>query len=618
MKISGCSFILETEKKENSHNNIDNSVKILGATALFLGIIALISIYSCTATHYEISIFRNIPVYVLIILSIYVIITCSILKYLLENPDKKLYFFIYFYLMLFLDVVFISLPIIRGYAFYDNVDTFTHVGIIKDIIEYGHPYSDNFYPGLHILVSVTNIIVNINILSIYRYILIIISIGFFFYFYLWNKTIFSNKIFILFSTSFSLILFLKNGYYTTMVPNGYTVLLLPLVLFLLYKKSPNYKILLVFFLALIPFSHPLTTIILGMLIVFNATSTFVYDRYVNKVHSTLKLNPIVVLITSFIFWISSFYILGESIEKLVAFIKMESVSPVAEVGSGFAKLNMDFNDRIIYTLKVYAPQMVIILLAVMSIFYMVNLLRRHRKAKCFSNLTSTLFAISVSFIILGFVLLVALVVGDPGLMPMRSVNFLFILSVPLAGYLLSQLYPQIKLKSQITFLVIILLTAFPYAAAITTLYDSPYVKMPGRHVTFAQLDGMTWFFINRNESLNNSQLSASAPWRYSDVLYGESFKDKHRLSRYNNSWTVVPDHFDNLTQNLSNRYLIINEYDYYSYIEAWEETNRYNSYDYVKLEKNRDVTKIYSNGDLIIRYVGFGTNSTKQINDSSY
>lgn len=613
MKVPECSFIFETKNKKGTYNCMDNSVKILGVIALLFEIIVLVSIYYlCNAVHYEIDIFGNIPLYVWALLGLSIIISCNILKYNLENDYNKFNFFIYYYLVTFLNIVFISLPIIKGYAFYDNADPFTHIGLANTIIKFGNTPSTNFYPILHILIAITHIVVNIDVLNLYRFISIIVSIGFFIFFYLWIKTVYSDKNFILISTSLSLILFLKNGFYTNIVPNGFSLMLMPLIMFILSKKSPEYKILLVIFLFLIPFSHPLTTIMLGVILICTEISTFAYNKYISKISSDLKFNSFLILVTSFISWISSFYIINKTIMNLISFIKMELISPITEIGSGFDKLSMSTNDRVIYSLKVYFPQIIIVLLAFVSIFYIGKLLKSSAIEKPFS-LSSFLVSISISFISIGIMLLIALLVGDPGIMPIRSANFVFILSIPLTGYLLSQLYSQINVKSYIIFLVIILLIAFPYFSALITLYDSPYIKQPGRHVTYAQFDGMEWFFSSKNESVKSTQLSAAAPWRFSDVLYDASFKDTKRndLSRYNDGWIVVPDHFNNLVENVPNRYLIISEFDYECYIKLWSEFDRYNLHDYRILENNNDVITIYSNGDIIVRYIGSDTHSQK-------
>ena len=226
---------------------------------------------------------------------------------------------------------------------------------------------------------------------------------------------------------------------------------------------------------------------LGVILICTEISTFAYNKYISKISSDLKFNSFLILVTSFISWISSFYIINKTIMNLISFIKMEIISPITEIGSGFDKLSMSTNDRVIYSLKVYFPQIIIVLLAFVSIFYIGKLLKSSAIEKPFS-LSSFLVSISISFISIGIMLLIALLVGDPGIMPIRSANFVFILSIPLTGYLLSQLYSQINVKSYIIFLVIILLIAFPYFSALTTLYDSPYIKQPGRHVTYAQFD----------------------------------------------------------------------------------------------------------------------------------
>ena len=118
-----------------------------------------------------------------------------------------------------------------------------------------------------------------------------------------------------------------------------------------------------------PFFHPLTTIALGIILVIYELTAYACNYIERRPNNKLNLNSIFILVIAFITWISIFLIFNRKIQSLFSSIKNESVSPIDGVVSSFNKLDMGVGERLIFTLKMYFPNIILSMLALSAIIY---------------------------------------------------------------------------------------------------------------------------------------------------------------------------------------------------------------------------------------------------------
>lgn len=396
-----------------------------------------------------------------------------------------------------------------------------------------------------------------------------------------------------------------------MIPNGISFMMLPLIFYLYFNRNKvSYSILLVIYLILIPFSHPLTTI---MLFVFFLTIELSKNLYYRKnLRYKISINSLLILLITFFTWISTSYIFARSLSNLGHWIRGELYAPSGTIVLSLDKLKLSLSERIILFLKMYGSELILISLSILACYI---LLKKFRSGSNYQD--GNIFAIFGCEFVAIILFFVFMFTGDPNFQAMRSLTFIFFLTVPLGGYGLSELIKIIKSLSFkkyliTTFMIIFILTAGAMTGFLA-LYDSPNIYQPSAGVMKSELSGWNWFFQNKVQSnytytQNNLRLEASSSWRYSEMLYGCQATNDSDVGKYE-GWEVVPDNlgydsYKNLGANYSNyKYFPLLKKDELSYTEIWYKVGRYNKKDFDKLQSDISVFKIYSSGDQEIWFI---------------
>ena len=325
-----------------------------------------------------------------------------------------------------------SLPLIKNYLFYDFADSFTHIAVVNDIINYKYVSSDLFYPIMHIWISNISLITNIPSLLIMKYFPLVLSLFFMISIFLWNKSIFADKPTIILSTILGFIPFIQS-YNTVLVPNAFSLILVPLILFIYLNKSKKsgvkYSIMLILFLILIPFSHPLTSIMLIVFLLVIPISNRIYDTILNsketsflgliisiKTNYFIDLNsmkksysliPAGILIIIFFMWLSSYAIFNNSVSRVTLWLNGELKPPLNEISGTLNKLNLSLEGKIFLFLKIYGYDFLLICLGLISILIIIRKLKRGFEVE------RNIFAIINCFIFSSIMMVVLLFSGDP-------------------------------------------------------------------------------------------------------------------------------------------------------------------------------------------------------------
>ena len=157
------------QKSEVASENIiqySKVIKILALLCIIIWIIALLITWNSPATTYEANIYSATPSIFWIANIVNLIIGIGIIIHQITHQSykhKSDLRIIGFVLVFLVFASIISLWIIRGYAFVgEGVDSFTHLGWIRNIINSGHLENANYYPITHIYLAQLSEISNIS------------------------------------------------------------------------------------------------------------------------------------------------------------------------------------------------------------------------------------------------------------------------------------------------------------------------------------------------------------------------------------------------------------------------------------------------------------------------
>lgn len=579
---------------------------LVGIISLF-GI--LILIFNTPSIRYEISVFTNINPIFLILSALTIFFSIITIFYAVSSNKHNRFLFVGFFILLNWITIVYSLSFIRGYFFFDPADPFTHYAHIANTVNAGHYDEYLIYPALHVFLSEIKLLTGGSILDILKYTPTFFALLFIIFMFIYLRKIVYKKLILFLSLIFVIIPFLHTGYYYRIIPNNFSFFIIPLIIFIYInfkeKKSKNYEILLYLCLCIMPFAHPITTILLlPLLLLLEALYKYTNNND-NPTLNHINFHPFIFLALVFLFWIMSFFIFEKSLNTLISIYFGESTPYIEEIGHSFNKINFSFYDQILLFLKIYGVNSIIFLFAVIGVL----LLIKNKIAKdyeCKKTINSPLFIVNILMLIIVIgLMMISLFLGDPNFLPLRSINYVFLFTIPLAslGFYKIQKYFDIN-----TFFVTIFLIVL-FLLSVVVVYPSPYISQPNLQVTSAQFTGLNWFFENKEESLPGIKLSASVPYRFAEVIYpDQKIQEQKSIGKFN--WEIVPVHlgyqeFEKLGSNYnSSRYFPVSESDRISYFQVWKEADIVSPHDFLFLEEGDfSVQKIFDNKDLSLYFI---------------
>lgn len=241
----------------------DIGLKLVALLCTAAVALAMVTAHQSPAIGYELSIYGSTPVLVWLLLFLSLVGGIGIVTHELatRRHQRSRTYIIGFAVVLLSVTAFLSVPFIRGYATW-TADQMGHLGYVRDISLTGHVGSYNPYPMVHVLffqiASITGAspmtVVNMNTALIFPVFVLAM--------YLLATVILPTK------AQQILVAIIAGGamagisrYY--LVPNTWSLLLLPLLLYCYFKKdSLPFKLLLVLLLAVYPLLHPLSSLVI--------------------------------------------------------------------------------------------------------------------------------------------------------------------------------------------------------------------------------------------------------------------------------------------------------------------------------------------------------------------
>lgn len=566
--------------------------------------------YTNPAKGYELSIYESTPfiVWLFLILSIIGGVTIIIHQVYTKEYKSSNFWLIGLLILILSRMSLLYVPFIRGYYTWRG-DNMSHIGFVKDVLFSGHVASDNFYPITHILLTEIISVSGVPIELIVNHSTALFSIFYVIFIYLLATVVLPKRDAQLLSVAaIGGVIF--NDYEVFLRPNAWSFLMLPLVLFLYFKHSIEYRMPFIILLILYPFFHPFTSVALVASFIVIGLSQMALGTIYHLKHKKREQLPIVpILIISCILlpWLLSFQYFELNIRLLFERLTTGySPSMVDSMGSRLDKIHVHGFDFVKLFIKWYGDDFIFIVFSLIAGIIIIKrlLFNRFSNPDYITNLVS-LFGI---FLMAGFLYLAYLFGTIPGLDVIageRFQRFLVLFTPVLTGFMIY----EISKKAHSTRLIsvgIVCIIVLASVISIGSLYHSPYILRPSAGVTQMDMQGMDWF-VNYKSIDTGCTHIMSPPYRFADAILGYS-KERERsdIERYS---LKIPDHFGYTNHSAlgesytTDKYAAITQLDRVVYVTVWRVVGRFNESDFSRLEVDPTVDKLYENGETEVFYI---------------
>lgn len=581
------------------HRNINRIQKLLASILLIFISFGNYFAFIHQTSGYETSIYISTPIEVWLSLSISLIAgTLIIIQQVHSRQYKRSNFWMTALLIVILSKLSILfIPYTRGYYFLARGDTLSHVGMAKDILNLG-TLESNYYPILHLIYSIQSYLVGADIEVIVRYTVPVLSIFFMLYIYLLAKSVFCKQEYQLLSLAASGVIL--NIYFFATSPNGASILYLPLVLYLIFTKTLPHRILLVIVLTIIPIFHPLTGVILILMMlfiwgIFKLLARLKCPVITSKGNSTYLLSCIVILIVICTLWILSFRSFYNNIRTLVRSVLVGSDQVyLYEIAQKLDKVDIHGIDFVTLIIKVYGVDIIFGLLLIASIIIVLRSRTNNGKFIAILGLDALL-------LILWGLYLVGIMPGLESIAGHRLLIFTLIFNPLIAGFILAYTIEQ---KKVILISLVVFLICAASVLSILNLWISPYTQHPNEQVTNSDISGMEWLLLHKNPQIGTVSI-ASDLVQFSHAIIGI----KEVQLRQDITRDYIPDHFNytnstSLAGTYGKTYVVLPVFDKELYTGLYANIGRFNLEDFELLNADLSAHEVYNNKEFEVYFVG--------------
>ena len=525
--------------------------KILAILSFISLVVALLIAHQHPATGYEPDIYASTPALTWVFIFLAIIGgTIIVIDQVITKSFKRNRFWLLGVLILVLSQIsFLYIPYIRDYFTWGG-DNLSHWGEVEDILNNGHFSQGNFYPITHSILSQIILITKAPLQVVTNLSTTFLSVFFIAFTYLLATVVLAKREQQLIATAVAAIVLIEGGYHVFLMPNGWSIFLIPLLFYLYFKNQSerSYIIPFIILLVLYPFFHPLSSLMIGItFIVIYFTGLFTKSLR-NRVNSSATFaTPIFTLVFGIvellilIFWIRQFSAFKTNFHDLWQNIFTRTGQVLGQMGLALSKVQIHGLDLIVLYLKLYGADTALI------IFSLLGLMLFFRQIKKIDQGSFSIFIASIGFIFLLFSFIYVLYLiglfGLGNIAAERMISYIMIFTPELAAIGILWVSQKIKLK----FLNIILIVAFLIilsGLSLRELYYSPYIVQPNAQVTATDMEGFEWFIKEKNSGIGilnignppspfyNAILgSDEASQRYDD--YNIQFSDHFGYNEYN-------------------------------------------------------------------------------------
>ncbi len=592
---------------------------VIGTICLALLAAALLMAHSSPATGYELSIYASTPVLVWVFLilagagGVFVIVH----QVITEECERSHIWVIGFLVLLLTHVSLICMPYVRGYVGWWG-DNLTHWGQLKDILSTGHFAEFNSYPVTHTLLAQVVSVTGLPPSTVANLGTCFLSIGFVLSAYLLATAVLPHKGQQLLVAAVAAAVMPFGLYHVLLMPNGWSIMLFPLLLFAVLKcDNWSYLVVALILVVLYPFFHPLSSLMAAAALVAIVLLRLALRYVFGSAKRTGGMPPLGRILTlaaidlAILFpWLLSFkqYVSRERLlwKQLIT----GGSDVIGGMGESLDKVDVHGFGFLLLLVKIYGVELILIGTAMIGGFLLISRLRSiARDANSLG-----LLALLLLMLLFGSLYLLYLI-GVPGLGAIGAQRLLSYTMIPtsaLSGLALYHLITRFGhgLRAASGILCTIMLAA---VLCILSLYDSPYRLRPNLQVTDMEMTGMGWLVDTKDRSLGTTHM-ARPVWRFADALLGKSESERREDEEFDPYGSPeIADHFgygDHVTlgdQYSEDTYAAITCYDTVIYSTVWKAVGRFNQSDFARLEEDSTVMKVYANGELdvyLIRGLG--------------
>lgn len=567
----------------------DTKMKVYSIISIWLVILALIMLHYAPITgNYEISIFSAYSIYMWIFL--FSAFAMGII--IILNSSKTIWKIFGVLITVYIDVLFLLLPFLRNYYLYGRSDVITHMAYIQEIVSTASINLVNYYPISHLIVVnlhlFTGLSVNtlINIIPAFFFILYVVGL------YLFAKEITSKIAETLLVVIFGTVLIFS--YYQTMfLPTQLSFDMVPLILFLLIhaknntKNRTSYSILFTIFLLMMPFLHPLTSVNLILLIIVIIVSSIIFSFGKNdRLSFNYKdlINPLILLLVSFIAWISSKTIFDNNIKMVYNWLVNEVGTPTIDnYQDSLMSSNLGLIDVIQKIFLSFAHEFMYVGITVVALGFFVR--EAFKKKKLEYRMVFLTLSVITFTVLSGIFFLGSFGISNP----LREIVYVLFFCTIINGIFFFKLtHESSKRIRKYSKCFLVLLIVSSSVIGLYSSYASVSTGETNSQVTYAEFVGMNWFSDYKDPFSRTYDVDKTTR-RFSDIYNGINYtKQKQWMFK------TAPDHF-NFTNEQG--YLILNEYVIERYSIYWPDNPYYSKDDLNNLRNNQLLDKVYDSPD---------------------
>lgn len=593
--------------------------------------------YNNPAKGYELSIYESTPFSIWVSLFFAMVMGLFIVTY---NMKYKCPMYISFLGLLVLLTCRLSvqcLPYVRGYYTF-NYDHVSHIGLIKDIINTGFFPDYVFYPITHILLSEITLVTNLHVLLVSNCTAAVVSLFYLVSLYLIANFCFDKNIAFLAITTATLVIF--DEYSVLLMPNGLSMLFIPFFLFLFFKSkdSSKYPIVLLIIIFLYPFFHPFSSFIViiylfsaniiiflcGLLLSSKPPLSGLLGKIYENIHRNtsflqntslldslslpkksdynFNFSATLVLLIIWILWILSFACFFPSIRRLFhSILFLDDSSALVEMGSKLDKVGLQGWDVLYLLMKDQGDTLIFLLFTFLSVYIFFKIKNRYNEPLiyvCLIVLTTITGLFYLSYLS-GII---------PGLSNFNASRLLVFIPLFTPIYV-GHVFHTVLKKNNFLILSFCLIIVLASTVSGVGLYTSPYKLRPSLQVTQMDVDGGKWALNYKNIDVNYTYITTSPPRRIADYVIGHSERKSRKDFLYQGVKSQIPDHFNYSYYEKvgdsydEDKYAVIHKLDRIVYSTVWKNVGRFSDTDFIYMERDSTVEKLYSNGECDVYYI---------------
>ncbi|SFR67249.1 hypothetical protein [Halogeometricum limi] len=578
-------------------------------TAGFGLVVALTYVLFSTppAPAYEMSIYEAYPWYFWGMAMVALLIGhYAVVEHVLQDRSGDSTWRLGLLLILVVEALLLLLPYFRGYPVYGRGDVLTHVGQVISIQATGMAGQENIYPSVHFLVLSFSYATGVEPLHLINAIGVVVSLFSMVASFALVASVYDRTRALL---SLPFVTLLVGGTaHVNPSPYPQSVLLIPFVLFLFFKeqqtRSTAVRVALVLTVTALVVYHPLTTLFFLFVLGVYVVARYVHDRGILVERdagwrSAVGATPVAHLaVGAFAAWYLGFSQVTKKIQTVVqTLVASESgTSTLDSYSSTVTETSPELIDVLRIALVNYGTSAILLTLAgLYTLWAVVTILRNRSDLSAYRTTFIGGFAL---FTGLTIPFLVAdLVVGFG-----RPLMFGRLFAALLAGSLFYALYRATESKRTVRVGIYVVLAGLVVISTFG-LYYSPYAIQNNHQVTESELDGAEWTLAFRDSGNPTTQYGINLR-RFRDALYGTTGYTKDEVIPASTT-RGPPAHFnytehDTLGDSYdTDRYMVLTrngrifyEEMYPNYREFW----RFEDEDFQRLERDRTVSHVYTNG----------------------